>query len=427
MIHYFMCHSTVYPFIKEEKKVEEKKTFIQRIKAAGPAAVITSAFIGPGTITTATNAGVNYGYALLWAVVFSGIALVIIMNMASRLAIIGKSNIIDASISLMPNSNVWKVFVMGLIALVVILTGFGFEAGNLIGATTGFADILGIETGIAAAIMGTVTLAAIIFTTPKIIELIMKVFVALMGIIFVATAVIVGPNWGDVLSGLVPSIPTGSMVTTIALIGTTIIAINLVFHSIASADKWTEEKDLEDSYFDTKMNVSLGVLMTLGLIVTTGAVLFGSGVGVTPITFAQALEPTLGSGARIFAATGLVLAGLSSSIATPYMVGFTWARIFKWDKENDIRPKLVAGIIVVFGTTLAILGKAPLSIILFAQATSGVFLPFVAILFVIASNSKKLGKFKNTVTQNALGAVMVIVMFLLGGRTILNVISKLFS
>ena len=40
----------------------------------GPAAIITSAFIGPGTITTSTLAGVNFGYALLWCVLFSGIS-----------------------------------------------------------------------------------------------------------------------------------------------------------------------------------------------------------------------------------------------------------------------------------------------------------------------------------------------------------------
>lgn len=52
----------------------EKKTFMQKLKNMGPAAIITSAFIGPGTITTATLVGVKFQYALLWAVVFSGIA-----------------------------------------------------------------------------------------------------------------------------------------------------------------------------------------------------------------------------------------------------------------------------------------------------------------------------------------------------------------
>ena len=54
----------------------EKKTFMQKLKNMGPAAIITSAFIGPGTITTATLVGVKFQYALLWAVVFSGIALI---------------------------------------------------------------------------------------------------------------------------------------------------------------------------------------------------------------------------------------------------------------------------------------------------------------------------------------------------------------
>ena len=142
--------------------LEEKKTFIQKIKAAGPAAVITSAFIGPGTITTATNAGVNFGFALLWAVIFSGFASVVIMNMASRLAIIGKQNIIEASVALVSNNNAWKYFVFVLIALVTLLTGFGFEAGNLIGATTGFQDIFGLPQWISAFLMGLIVLAPLV-------------------------------------------------------------------------------------------------------------------------------------------------------------------------------------------------------------------------------------------------------------------------
>lgn len=409
----------------EERK---KKTFIEKVKAAGPAAVITSAFIGPGTITTATNAGVNFGYALLWAVIFSGLASIIIMNMASRLAIIGDRNVLDASIEMAPNSKAWRLTVLILIGLVTALTGFGFEAGNLIGAETGFTEIIGTPQWLSALLMGGLVLAAIIYSTPKFIEMIMKVFVAAMGFIFIVTAIIVKPDIGEVLMGLIPSVPQDGIVTTIALIGTTIIAINLIYHSVASADKWTNEEDLQDSYFDTKMNVSLGVVMTIGLIITTSAVLFGTGTTVdSPIVFADALGPTLGQGAKIFAATGLVLAGLSSSIATPYMVGAIWARIFKWDMVDDKRPKIVATVIVVFGTLLAMFGTTPVPIILFAQATSGVFLPFVAILFVIATNNKRLGKYKNDLKQNIFGFIMVAVMLLLGGRTIWSVLTTLFS
>ncbi len=408
--------------------MEKKKTFFQKVRAAGPAAVITSAFVGPGTITTATAAGVNFGYALLWAVIFSGFASIVIMNMASRLAILGKKNIINAAVELVPGSQAWKFFALGLIALVAALTGFGFEAGNLIGATVGFEDIVGAPQWLAAFLMGSVAMAAVIFSTPRIVELIMKTFVAVMGVVFVVTAIIVRPSITGILRGLIPTTPEGSLVTTIALIGTTIIAINIVYHSVASAEKWGGDEDLEDSYFDTKMNVSLGVVMTLGLIIATSATLFDTGTEVdSPIVFAQALDATLGGGARMFAAFGLVLAGLSSAIATPYMVGVIWSRVFKWDLVNDWRPKTAAGVVVVFGTILAMFGTAPVPIILFAQAVSGFFLPFVAILFVLATNSKKLGEFRNNRLQNVIGTIMVIVMFLLGFRTLWNVFSTLIS
>lgn len=399
-----------------------EKTFIEKVKAAGPAAVITSAFIGPGTITTATKAGVDFEYALLWAVVFSGISLIIIMNMASRIATIGNKNIIEASTDLLPASKVWKGFVIGLFAIVIGLTALGFEAGNLIGATSGFSDILGLSTPIAALIMGIVCIAAIIFTTPQIIETIMKAFVAIMGIIFIITAIIVGPEIPAMLRGFVPTVPSGGIVNTIALIGTTFIGINLVFHSVASSDKWNSEEDLKDSYFDTRMNVSLGVLMTLALIITTAAVLFQSGTVVdSPMVFVKSLEPVLGSWARIFGSLGLVFAGLSSSIATPYMTGVIFGKLFDWDKENDKRPKSIAVAAVIIGMLFAMFGAKPTQIILIAQATSGFFLPFISILFVISANSKSLGKYKNTTFQNILGMISVVVTFVLGMWTLYNV------
>lgn len=402
--------------------MREQKTFMQKIKAAGPAAVITSAFIGPGTITTATNAGVEYGYALLWAVIFSGISLIILMNMASRIATIGNKNIIEASLDLLPGSQVWKVFIIGLFALVMGLTALGFEAGNLIGATTGFKDIFNLPTGLSALAMGLVTIAAIIFTTPKIIETIMKFFVAIMGIIFVITAIIVGPDMLAVLKGFIPTVPSGAIVNTVALIGTTIIGINLVFHSVASSDKWNSEEDLADSYFDTNLNVSLGVLMTLALIITTSAVLFQSGTVVdSPLVYSKSLEPILGSWARIFGSIGLVFAGLSSSIATPYMTGVIFGKLFNWNKENDARIKIVASIAVLIGTLFAMFGARPTQIILFAQATSGFFLPSISILFVIAANSKSLGKYKNNGFQNLLGMISVVVTFGLGMWTLYNI------
>ena len=54
-------------------------------KYFGPSTLIAAAFIGPGTITTCTIAGVKSGYTLLWALVFSTFATMILQEMAARL------------------------------------------------------------------------------------------------------------------------------------------------------------------------------------------------------------------------------------------------------------------------------------------------------------------------------------------------------
>ena len=62
----------------------------------GPGAMVAAAFIGPGTVTTATLAGGNFGFTLLWAVAFSVIATLVLQEMTCRLGVIGKLGLGDA-------------------------------------------------------------------------------------------------------------------------------------------------------------------------------------------------------------------------------------------------------------------------------------------------------------------------------------------
>ena len=62
---------------------------LERLKTIGPGAMVAAAFIGPGTVTTATIAGSGFGYTLLWAVLFSIGATLVLQEMTARLAIAG--------------------------------------------------------------------------------------------------------------------------------------------------------------------------------------------------------------------------------------------------------------------------------------------------------------------------------------------------
>ena len=192
-------------------------------------------------------------------------------------------------------------------------------------------------------------------------------------------------------------------------------------------EKYRGDEGFDDAKFDTRFNVILGVLMTLAIIITAGTVLFGTGTVISnPVVFSQSLEPVLGSSARIIGDLGLFLAGLSSSIATPFMCGMIISRLLHWENKDNVR-KIFTCLLIVFGTILAMMGKTPTQIILVTQALSGFFLPFIAIFFVIAGNNKKiLGQNTNSTFQNVLGAIACTVTLAMGLNMLWNnVIMKL--
>lgn len=409
----------------------EKKTFSQKLKNMGPAAIITSAFVGPGTITAATIAGVKFGYDLLWAGVFSVISLIILMEMSSRLGIIANKNFMEASAEIMPGNKAWKLFVNIVSGLAVAAVGFGFEAGNIIGSSLGLGDILGTTQLISAAIIGVLALSTVLFGTAKMLEKIMLMFVSLMGALFFITMVTVGPSIPKMLKGIfIPTIPQGGVISTIALIGTTLIGINLILHSITSKNKWHEVSDLENAKFDILVNVLIGGIITVSIIVTSAAVLYNSGIEVnSPLVFSKQLEPVLGSWARIVGDLGIFAAGLSSAIAVPFTLNSVFSSMFNWEGGiQSKQAKILGTVVVLFGTILAMLNTRPIQIITAAQVTSGFSLPFIAILLVIAANNKKLlGEHTNTTLQNILGGIAATVSLGLGTWGLYGVFTKFFG
>ncbi|MEQ2456188.1 Nramp family divalent metal transporter [Flavonifractor hominis] len=402
-----------------------KKSFAQRMKNMGPAAIITSAFIGPGTITTCTVAGVSFGYALLWAVVFSGIALVILMEMSARTTLATGMNLVDSSTAVAPENQVWKWIVRAVFFLTVLAVCFAFQAGNEIGAARGLADIVNMPIPAAALIIGACALATTWLGSYKTLETIMQIFVSLMGVLFLITAIVIRPDWGAVLRGIIPSLPEGSTVSALALIGTTMVGINLIVHSISCEEKYHSLDEMGDAKFDIGVNILIGVVITLSMLITSATVLYQSGTEVSsPLVFTQSLEPVLGSWARIIGDIGLLAAGLSSAVAVSYTMRSIYSRLFKWEGGSTSMPaKILGTIVIAFGTAFAMFSKTPTQIIVVAQAVSGFSLPFIAIVLMAVANSKKLmGDYRNKLFSNVVGLIAVAVTLFLGLRNIYNVL-----
>lgn len=403
----------------------KKKSFMERLKTMGPAAIVTAAFIGPGTVTTASLAGAGYGYSLLWAMVFSVFATIILQEMSARLGIVTRMGLGEALREQFENPLIKYISIF----LVISAIGIGcaaYETGNILGGALGLEAITGVSMNVWGPIMGIGAFILLFTGSYKLIEKVLVGLVVLMSLVFITTAIVVSPDWGQIISGMfIPSVPKGSVFIVMALVGTTVVPYNLFLHSSAVQERWKDASGLSESRSDILLSIILGGLITLSVIITASAAFFGTGVGIKSAgDMAKQLEPLLGQWAKYFFAFGLFSAGLSSSITAPLAAAYATSGALGWKKDfNDSKFKAVWMIVLGIGIVFSAIGLKPLSAIIFAQAANGVLLPIVAIfLLYVMNNKKRLGKYVNSGIVNILGSIVVLVAIGLGLRSILRVL-----
>lgn len=396
---------------------------INRLKSLGPGILVTSAFIGPGTITVCSIAGYQFGYQLLWALIFSVVATIILQEMCARLGIITRSGL-GTALNNTIRSPLLKVFIMFLIFSAIIVGNSAYEAGNISGATLGISTILGEKyTSIISLSIGFLALVIILSGSYKIIERFMIVLVVTMSIVFIVTALYLKPDLKKILEGsFIPSFPEGSGLLIVGLIGTTIVPYNLFLHASSTATKWQGAEHLPEARFDTIISIIIGGIISMAIIITAGSV---SGIGSISggADLAVQLEPLLGNWARYFIAAGLFAAGISSSITAPLAAAYAASGIFNFPSViGNPKFRLVSGGILLTGIIFSVAGFKPVEIIQFAQFANGALLPLIALFLVWVMNKKDLlGNFTNNPIQNFLGILVIIVTLILGIKSILAV------
>ena len=387
----------------------------------GPGVMVSAAFIGPGTVTACTLAGANFGFALLWALVFATITTIILQSFAIRIALVTQLGLAEAMLQSVASPVVRALAALLLISALV-LGNAAYEAGNMSGAALGLEAINGgpLAFGIAPIII-TIALfasAMLIFSKPKWIENVLILLVLLMSAAFLLTFLLIRPDLGALLQGFVPTIPDGGLMTAIALIGTTIVPYNLFLHAASVRERWDAEQ-LPEAQLDNTISIGIGGLVSMTILATAAASLFGRGKSIeNAVDMAQQLTPLFGSMATITLGAGLFAAGLTSAITAPLATGYIVQEIFK--SSNSRRPfQIGALIVIVSGTFAALLGYRPVELIFVAQIANGLLLPIIAIFLLrLANNKKLLGQYANGLKANILGAAILLITTALGFRLI---------
>ncbi|WP_059102955.1 Nramp family divalent metal transporter [Shouchella shacheensis] len=394
-----------------------------KAKVIGPGAIIAASFIGPGTVTTATSAGASFGYAILWAVVFSIVTTMFLQEMAARLGIISNKGLAKA-IRDQFSQPILKYGTIGLVSVSIGLGCAAYISGDLTGGALGLSLLTGIPSNIIGPILGTIILILGLLGTYKVFEKLLVALVVVMSITFVTTMIVVQPNIGDVFQGaFVPTIPSGSILVIVALIGTTVVPYNFFIHSSSVQERWSKPADLKAARWDIIISIGVGGLITAAILITAGAVIRGTDVE-SAAELALALEPLLGEWSTAFISIGMLAAGFSSAIASPLGAAYTISGIMNWGTGfNSRRFKLIFAIVIMIGIGASATNFEPLSIILFAQALNGAILPIVAIFLLIVVNNKNLlGNYVNSLKLNIVGGVIVLICIGLGTYSLIDAV-----
>lgn len=377
--------------------------------------VVSAAFIGPGTITTAAKSGSGFGTELLWALVFSTLACLLLQEAAARLTMVSGKNLGQAILEQFKNSKS-KIWILLLVLGAIVLGAAAYEMGNLLGAIAGLKLFSGISTWILVLAIGGV--AAIILSIPslKIISTVMGIMVVIMGIGFLITAFLIQPSFSEILKGsFIPKIPsnTEAGVLVLGLIGTTIVPYNLFLGSGISSGNQTINE----------MRFGLAVAILLGGIFSMAVLIVGTSVAGT-FSFealSTALMEKIGTPGKYLLGFGLFAAGFTSAVTAPLASAITLKSLFgnnnpdKW-KTNSLYFKLGWGVVLIAGIGFAISGVKPIPTIILAQALNGFLLPFVSIfLFIVINNLQIVGKENlNSPIHNIFMILVIFITLILG-------------
>ncbi|MDX1637779.1 MAG: Nramp family divalent metal transporter [Balneolaceae bacterium] len=374
--------------------------------------VLSAAFIGPGTITTAGSAGTGYGFTLLWALLFSTLACVVLQEASARLTIASGLNL-GQVIKKRFASGITGRIITWLVPAAILLGCVAYEAGNILGGVAGGSLVFDIPAGYLSVGIGGAAGLLLWFGSTRMVSQVLGVVVAVMGICFLTTAAIMQPDPASLIaSAFTPSIPSGTELLVIGLIGTTVVPYNLFLGS-----------GLKHTQTMTEMRWSLSIAILFGGLISAGVLVVGSSItgSFSYRALAGELEQTLGPWAGVFFGSGLFAAGFSSALTAPLAASITARSIFSendttgWT-EHEWKYRSVWMAVLGIGILFGVLQVQPVPAIILAQALNGIILPFIAVvLLVMMNNARLLDRTAiNTPLQNGVMGLIVLATLVVG-------------
>ncbi|GAB4483944.1 MAG: Nramp family divalent metal transporter [Thermodesulfovibrionales bacterium] len=367
--------------------------FLVFLSIMGPGIITANIDNDASGITTYSVAGARFGYSLLWTLIPTTVALVVIQEMVARMGAVTGKGLSDL---IRENFGVKAVFYM-MVGL--LLANFGNTVANMAGWAASM-EILGLS----KYLMVPVGAAAIwLLVTRGSYRIVEKILLAacLLYFGYVVSGLMAKPEWGPVFrQAFVPSLQWDAeyLMLSIAIIGTTITPWMQFYLQSSIAEKGIRTEDYAASRLDVIIGCSITDIVSFFIIVTCGALLFPSGIRVNEAAEAAvALRPLAGDYAYVIFAVCLANASLLGAIIVPLATAYYICEAMGWEaginKSFKEAPQFmwIYTLIIALSALLILIPGAPLvSLMVVSAVINGLLLPFVLVFAISLVNNREL-------------------------------------
>ena len=393
----------MWNFIKELRRKDHQRYLggLDFFKYIGPGLLVTVGFIDPGNWASNFAAGADFGYSLLWVITLSTIMLIVLQHNVAHLGIVTGLCLSEAATKYTPK---WVSRpILGTAVLASISTSLAEILGGAIALEMLF-DIPIIWGSLLTAFFVTIML----FTNSyKRIERSIIAFVSVIGLSFLYELFLVDIDWPlAARSWVTPSIPEGSLLVIMSVLGAVVMPHNLFLHSEVVQSREYNKKDdasirklLKYEFYDTLFSMGVGWAINSAMILLAAATFFANHIGVEELQQAKSLlEPLLGNQAATIFALALLMAGISSTVTSGMAAGSIFAGMFGESYHvKDVHSRV--GILLSLGIALVVILfiENPFQGWIISQMILSIQLPFTIFLQVGLTSSKRvMGQYANS-------------------------------
>jgi manganese transport protein len=392
-----------FQFFRDLKKKEHKPGWGARdiLKYIGPGLLVTVGFTDPGNWAANIATGSSYGYTLLWIVTLSTVMLIILQHNVAHLGIATGYCLAEAA-TVYINPKISKS-----ILSFAVVASVATSMAEILGGAIALQMLFKVPIKIGALLV-TVFVIIMLFThSYQKIEKWIIGFVSIIGLSFLYEMFLVDVDWVRVgVSWVEPSIPEGSMLLLMSVLGAVVMPHNLFLHSeVIQSRQWNLEdekvikKQLKFEFADTIFSMIVGWAINSAMIIMAAATFFSKGTEVSELSQAKGLlEPLLGNNAAVVFAVALLLSGIASSITSAMAGGSIVSGMFSEPYDIKDSHSRIGVLVSILGGLVAIffIGD-PFKGLILSQVFLSIQLPFTVVIQIWLTSSKKvMGKYANS-------------------------------